>query len=341
MSRAFVSYSHADHELAAQVAQQLRDAGVVVWMDGDTLHAGDEWRVQIDDGLACADAVIVLLSAAADASKYVTYEWSYAFASGAALILLHLDNTEGHPRLSHLQHLDFSDPAARDWERLIADVKRSSNARLAAKLADAEAAAALAIEGFTELLAERYEHMTGAWPGNARPLAARPDERSVNAFGKSLVQVPSLDVDAAVTELRQLLAQAAAWRREREAANGAVMEQLYRQAWESMPGLNQYLAAIAVHGKSMEATWRRAIYAGEELLREILPRVAIFETYRLTELRQFIEQHAAWPVLRAELGASLDALTARGSLAIADLVAALAERMRAAVHADLLTAASA
>lgn len=343
MPRAFVSYSHADSALAEELAERLRAADVDVWLDGDSLHAGDIWRVQIDAGLATADAVVVLLSAASDQSKYVTYEWGYGFASGATLILLRLDaTTEGHPRLSHLQHIDFSDPGQRDWYAVISEVKRTRNATLVRTQVLAEAAADLAIEGFAALLQERYEAMTGTWPGNANPFGSPPPHsRTINAFGHMIVSPTAGELGPAVLELRKLLSQALEYRRQREATNFARMVDTYRETWQDLPGVAQQLAVFTLHGKSLGTLWHNVLQAGENFLQELLPDTVMFEAARLQELRRFFEEHPAWANLRGELAADLDMLCARGTRECRTLIGDLSGRMRDKIRDELSAVAAA
>jgi HEAT repeat protein len=109
------------------VRSNLEKVGIEVWMD-DHIHAGDEWRNQIDLAIRSAFAMIVIMTPEAKASEYVTYEWSYAVGIGIRIIPIKYKQTPLHPRLEAFQFLDFS---SRPWEKLIAEVKEAAKTALA------------------------------------------------------------------------------------------------------------------------------------------------------------------------------------------------------------------
>lgn len=119
MAHIFISYCHADSDFAAMLKLELEKAAFNVWMDTERLRAGDDWREAIDDGIRSAFALVVVMSPAAKASEYATYEWSCAWGARVNVIPLLLQPTPLHPRLAALQYLDFSDMGARPWDKLI------------------------------------------------------------------------------------------------------------------------------------------------------------------------------------------------------------------------------
>ncbi|MBN2303055.1 MAG: HEAT repeat domain-containing protein [Anaerolineae bacterium] len=123
MSHVFISYMSQNGEFAAELTRQLEDAGFQVWADNERLRAGDQWREAIDQALADAFAVIVLLTPAAKTSEQIKYEWIYALGSGAEVIPIILEATDLHPRLARLEQLEFGDEAAPSWGKLIRRVQ--------------------------------------------------------------------------------------------------------------------------------------------------------------------------------------------------------------------------
>ena len=121
MPHIFISYHHSDTRFVEALQSQLLDAGVQTWRDPD-LRAGESWREAIDQAIRDAAAVVLVLSPAAKASPYVNYEWAFALGAEIKIIplLLGLPPEELHPRLAHLQALDFTDRNTRPWERLFA-----------------------------------------------------------------------------------------------------------------------------------------------------------------------------------------------------------------------------
>ncbi len=115
----FLSYARADHFFADLAESKLAEHDVRIWRDSGRIRPGDEWRTSIDVGISKCQAVLVALSEQACQSSYVTYEWSYALGKGKPLIPIKLSECDIHPRLSVIQHLDFSSPHQRPWSELI------------------------------------------------------------------------------------------------------------------------------------------------------------------------------------------------------------------------------
>jgi hypothetical protein len=69
----FVSYAHADRPKAAALAKALQHRGLKVWWDPD-LRAGDPWARKIEEAVETALSVVVLWSAEAVESRWVSAE---------------------------------------------------------------------------------------------------------------------------------------------------------------------------------------------------------------------------------------------------------------------------
>jgi hypothetical protein len=118
MPLVFLSYARKD-DIFAQLAQlKLAEAHIRVWSDAKALHAGEDWRQGIEQGILDSDAVLVVLSVNSAASAYVTYEWAYTFGKQKEVIPIKLTQCELHPRLDRAQYLDFSDHNAMRWDLL-------------------------------------------------------------------------------------------------------------------------------------------------------------------------------------------------------------------------------
>lgn len=74
----FISYDSRDYKVAEDVANQLRNEGLNVWLDEQELFPGDNWAAAIGDALERADAMVVLLTQNSTSSKQVANEVSYA-----------------------------------------------------------------------------------------------------------------------------------------------------------------------------------------------------------------------------------------------------------------------
>jgi hypothetical protein len=75
----FVSYSHGDRELVAKAAADLSKAGIRVWWDSWEMQPGDILRDRVNDGIAKANAYLVIMSPSSITSSWVKYEINTAF----------------------------------------------------------------------------------------------------------------------------------------------------------------------------------------------------------------------------------------------------------------------
>jgi HEAT repeat protein len=121
MSHVFVSYSHLDNDFAQLLRTHLEQEGIKTWLALENLKAGEEWREGIDEAIRASYAMIVVISPNSDISKYVTYEWAFAYGIGLQIVpILHKAVEEKiHPRLENLQYEDFTHTSNRPWSRLI------------------------------------------------------------------------------------------------------------------------------------------------------------------------------------------------------------------------------
>jgi len=69
----FISYAHGDRPKAAALARALEHRGLQVWWDPD-LRAGDPWARKIEEAVEAALCVVVLWSAEAVESRWVSAE---------------------------------------------------------------------------------------------------------------------------------------------------------------------------------------------------------------------------------------------------------------------------
>ena len=74
----FISYSKKDSDFAIKLADDLISAGHKVWIDR-SLQVGEDWADTIEENLAKALGVIVILSSNSIASKWVQHEGSIAY----------------------------------------------------------------------------------------------------------------------------------------------------------------------------------------------------------------------------------------------------------------------
>jgi hypothetical protein len=80
MSKVFISYSHKDTAFADMLVDDLREAGIEVWIDQDAIEPGQSIVQRINQGLDSTDYVLILVS-----SAFLNSNWTRS-ESGAAVV---------------------------------------------------------------------------------------------------------------------------------------------------------------------------------------------------------------------------------------------------------------
>lgn len=106
----FVSYSGPDRAIATAIARRLEAAGFESYfLDFDPEHGippGRDWSREIYRQIKVSDAVLVVHSAHAAASKWCFAELTQAIALGKEIIPLQIDDAELGPQLASRQAID-------------------------------------------------------------------------------------------------------------------------------------------------------------------------------------------------------------------------------------------
>lgn len=125
MSNVYLSFAPEDAERAEELRRVLQAQGHRPWIDPRPVD-GESWRYEMDAAIGAADAVIVLVTAAATASPFVTYEWALALGAGVPVFALIYHEAQEHPRLATVNRFDSS--AFRDenhfWDHFISGFNR-------------------------------------------------------------------------------------------------------------------------------------------------------------------------------------------------------------------------
>lgn len=134
---AFVSYGHGDAKWVHALAGNLERLGLHVFLDAWELVAGDLIAVQLQRGLAGADAVVLVVSAASVGRGWVDEEFAAAIAGAAAagqrLIPVVAGEVVLPPMVASRLYIDFrhaDDPAVYEAKvRELADAIRGQPAQ--------------------------------------------------------------------------------------------------------------------------------------------------------------------------------------------------------------------
>jgi TIR domain-containing protein len=172
MDHIFISYKSGDPDANADfignLKGEIRRSGFESWAFEGDLIAGDEWRPEIDQAIKTAAALVVVMTPAAKASEYVTYEWSVACGAGVPVIPLLLAQTKLHPRLEAIQYEDFTD-AKRPWDALAKALHRKATSPRQAQTKEVAALCA----ALRDALDEPDVLMVGASARDQTPPAAK------------------------------------------------------------------------------------------------------------------------------------------------------------------------
>jgi predicted ATPase len=116
----FVSHASKDATVARRVVELLEDAGVPCWIAPRDIPPGADYTQALLDGLAGAPALVLLFSAAANASPHVRRELETAVGSDTAFLPIRLEEVDPSPSLRYFigtsQWLDTITARPEEWE---------------------------------------------------------------------------------------------------------------------------------------------------------------------------------------------------------------------------------
>lgn len=176
--KVFFSYSRADSEFVLKLAKDLRSAGVNLWIDQLDIAAGDRWDKAVEDALAAAPCLLVVLSPASVESHNVMDEVSLAFDERKKIVPVLAHACTIPFRLRRLQHVDFTV----DYDRGLEGVLKALNLRPSAGVQTARDGS----DGAAVRSAPRME------PATSRPQnvsTGAPTRKYIYAAGAALVLV--------------------------------------------------------------------------------------------------------------------------------------------------------
>lgn len=119
----FISYAREDEDIARALKDRLRERNIHCYMDTSDIRVGDNWRKNTRDALDRAAAIVVICTENAIESQEVAFEWAYGTGLGVTVIpVVYRPDLNLPAGLDILDHLNFVDPANRQWDRLFGRV---------------------------------------------------------------------------------------------------------------------------------------------------------------------------------------------------------------------------
>jgi ribosomal protein L7/L12 len=107
-SKVFISYAREDSPFARRLGEDLRKAGLDIWLDQINIRAGELWDQAIETALAKSAAVIVVLTPSAVASRSVLDEVYYALEENKTVTPVLYQKCAIPFRLRRLHFTDFT-----------------------------------------------------------------------------------------------------------------------------------------------------------------------------------------------------------------------------------------
>lgn len=103
----FMSYSRRELGFVDDLVSKLEEKKYDVWLDYRVLIPGSAWKEQIDKGLNESDTVLLVVSKASVASKYVALEWRHFLDTKKRMILLIFEAVDIPTELEKYEWVDF------------------------------------------------------------------------------------------------------------------------------------------------------------------------------------------------------------------------------------------
>ena len=109
----FLSYSRSDRQFALRLAEDLKNAGMRLWLDQRDIIPGDQWDRAVENALTDCLCVVVILSPSSVNSRNVLDEVSFALEKSKQIVPVLYRDCEVPFRLRRIQHQDFRGDYAR------------------------------------------------------------------------------------------------------------------------------------------------------------------------------------------------------------------------------------
>jgi len=118
-SPVFISYSRKDYYFAESLAFHLLRSGVPAWLDVKDLKPGGDWERDLENALAAASTLLLVVSPDSTESERVRAEWQHALARGCRIIVVHFRKATPAPELQSCEAVDFRGSFGRAFRALM------------------------------------------------------------------------------------------------------------------------------------------------------------------------------------------------------------------------------
>ena len=125
--RVFISYSSKEYDKASSLRQVLVANGINCWMAPQSIPSGGDYSQEIPKAIKACDIFLLLLSEAAQASKWVPKELDNAINQGKIIIPFHADasnlNDAFNFMLSNVQRIEAFNRLSDAYKQLVVYIK--------------------------------------------------------------------------------------------------------------------------------------------------------------------------------------------------------------------------
>ncbi len=120
----FISYARADGEFALRLAQDLREAGIAIWLDQLDIPSGARWDSAIQQALDSCASMLVILSPDSVSSENVLDEIGFALHKKKHIVPVLYRTCDIPFRLLRFQYVDFTEGYERGLRELLEDLQK-------------------------------------------------------------------------------------------------------------------------------------------------------------------------------------------------------------------------
>jgi hypothetical protein len=200
---AFFSYSREDSEFAIRLAEDLKAAGAVVWIDQLDIEPGKEWDNAIEDAVTQCPRMLLILTAASVKSKKVRNEIAFALDEGKTIIPVLYQDCVVPLQLRRIQHVDFRTDYARGLKALLKTLAVEQQAAAEKGGLEQQERERLAAAEQARLEADRRQAAEQKRVEEQRKLAAAEEARFKNISARFEQQKRGLSTAAEKARLEQ------------------------------------------------------------------------------------------------------------------------------------------
>jgi hypothetical protein len=120
----FFSYARSDSKFVLKLAEDMRSAGVDLWIDQLDIPTGARWDQSVEDALKACPRLLIILSPESVASQNVMDEVAFAIDQNKKILPILYQNCDIPFRIKRLQFIDFTG----DYNKAFANLLKAIDA---------------------------------------------------------------------------------------------------------------------------------------------------------------------------------------------------------------------